>query len=85
MLQEQSKHLSNEIKSEYTFSTLEEIAKELVDNSLDAKATSITIEITSNEGVFFVITDNGIGIPKKNFPLLCTRDFTSKNKEKEFL
>lgn len=52
--------------------------KELVDNSIDAGATQIQIQIISSDGRSFRITDNGIGIPENQIELAFTKHATSK-------
>ena len=54
------------------------VVKELVENAMDADATSITVEI-KNGGIDFIrITDNGQGIPADQVPLAFFRHATSK-------
>lgn len=52
--------------------------KELIENSIDAGATKIDLFIQNNGFKMIKIQDNGIGIEKSNFPLLCKRFCTSK-------
>lgn len=54
------------------------IVKELVENSIDAGATSVTVEIKEGGITFIRITDNGCGIPKEEIPLAFLRHSTSK-------
>ena len=52
--------------------------KELIENSLDAKATQIDI-IADNGGKNLIsVSDNGIGIQKEQIPLAIERHATSK-------
>lgn len=54
------------------------VVKELVENAMDANATSITVEI-KNGGIDFIrITDNGQGILAEQVPLAFFRHATSK-------
>lgn len=54
------------------------IVKELVENAIDAKATSVTVEIREGGISFIRITDNGCGIPKEEVSLAFLRHSTSK-------
>lgn len=54
------------------------VIKELTENSIDAGATSITVEI-KNGGIKYIrITDNGMGIMKEDVPRAFLRHATSK-------
>ena len=54
------------------------VVKEMVENSIDAGATSITVEI-KNGGISFIrITDNGKGIAKDDTEIAFERHATSK-------
>lgn len=54
------------------------IVKELVENSIDAGASAITVEI-KNGGISFIrVTDNGSGIDKEEVRNAFCRHFTSK-------
>lgn len=54
------------------------VVKELVENSIDAGATSITVEIKDGGINFIRITDNGCGIPKEQIKTAFLRHATSK-------
>lgn len=54
------------------------MTKELIDNSLDASATSISVEISSNALDIIQVKDNGYGVPPGDRELLCKANFTSK-------
>ncbi|PWY89195.1 hypothetical protein BO70DRAFT_331061 [Aspergillus heteromorphus CBS 117.55] len=54
------------------------VVKELLDNALDASATSVFIEISQNTVDLIQVKDNGHGIPSTDHPSVCKRTFTSK-------
>ena len=54
------------------------VVKELVENSIDAKAGAITVEIKEGGISFIRITDNGCGIAKEDIPLAFASHATSK-------
>lgn len=54
------------------------VIKELVENSLDAGATSITIEIRDGGTTYLRVTDNGCGIPPEEARLAFANHATSK-------
>ena len=56
--------------------------KEMIENSLDAKATMIKIEVFKS-GIDVKVSDNGIGMDKEDTLLSVERHATSKIKEKE--
>ncbi len=54
------------------------VAKELIENSIDAGATAISIEIKGGGIEYLRITDNGSGIDKDQIPIAFLRHSTSK-------
>lgn len=59
------------------------IVKELIENSIDAKATAVTVEIKNGGITFLKITDNGTGIKSDDVELAFERHATSKIRKEE--
>ena len=59
--------------------------KEMVENSIDAGATEVTVEIKNGGKTLIKITDNGKGILKSDLPLAIERHATSKLRQIEDL
>lgn len=61
------------------------IVKELLENSLDAGATTVTLEIRGGGISYIRITDNGCGISREDIPRAFMRHATSKVRTEEDL
>jgi DNA mismatch repair ATPase MutL len=66
------------LTSSQVLTTPASLIKELVDNSLDARATSINISISSNTVDIIEVRDNGHGIQPDDRAVLGRRGWTSK-------
>ena len=56
------------------------VIKELVENSIDAGATEITVEIRRGGILYMSVRDNGCGISRDDVPTAFLRHATSKIK-----
>lgn len=54
------------------------VVKELLDNGLDASASSLVVEISQNTLDVIQVKDNGIGISADDYPGVCRHASTSK-------
>ena len=61
------------------------IAKELLENAIDAGASAVTVEIKNGGITFLRITDNGCGIDRAEVPTAFLRHATSKVSQKDDL
>lgn len=61
------------------------VVKEMIENSVDAGATSITVEIKNGGSTYIRITDNGCGIEKEQVKKVFIPHATSKISSKEDL
>ena len=78
MIKELSKELVNQIAAGEVIESPHSLIKELIENSIDAKATSIEINLENSGITNLSLTDNGIGISKEDLPLAPIRYATSK-------
>ena len=74
------KNLANQIAAGEVVERPVSIVKELIENSIDAGADSIIIEIQEWGSEYMSITDNGEGIEKEDLPLVIEKYSTSKIK-----
>ena len=78
MLKQLDKKTIDQICSNISIPSLTDIVKELIDNSLDSNCTLVRLEIAEGGTKSILVSDNGCGIPAKNFDTLCQRGATTK-------
>lgn len=77
--------LANQIAAGEVIERPASCVKELLENSLDAGATEIRIDIDAGGMRQIMITDNGVGITKEDLPLTIAPHATSKIREQQDL
>ena len=80
-----SDNLANKIAAGEVVEKCASVIKELVENSIDAHATDIKVELINSGIKSMKVTDNGIGMDKEDALLCFTSHATSKIKDEEDL
>lgn len=78
MIRVLDKHVADKIAAGEVVDRPVSIIKELLENALDAGATSITVEIRNGGKSYIRVTDNGCGIPSDEVETAFKRHATSK-------
>ena len=73
-----SEDLSNKIAAGEVVEKTMNVVKELVENSIDANATEIIVELKDSGVLEIKVTDNGIGMDREDATLCFSRHATSK-------
>ena len=73
-----SEEIINTLDSNKTFTHLSTIVKELIENSIDAKATKINIKLLKGGLELIEVKDDGVGMNKETLEKLCQRFSSTK-------
>lgn len=85
IIHELSSHLADLIAAGEVVERPASVAKELIENAIDAHATQITIEIEHGGISYLRIADNGCGMSAEDAPIAFRRHATSKLRTEEDL
>ena len=85
IIHELSPHLADLIAAGEVVERPASVAKELIENAIDAGATRITVEIQHGGIAYLRITDNGCGMSAEDAPIAFRRHATSKLRTEEDL
>lgn len=77
-IQVMNETLANKIAAGEVIERVSSVVKELVENSIDAKAKSIKIELENSGIKKLIVTDDGIGMDREDAKLAFSRHATSK-------
>lgn len=77
-IQVMSRHLAEQIAAGEVVERPSSVGKELVENAIDAGASSVTVEIKNGGVTFLRVTDNGSGIEREDVPKAFLSHATSK-------
>ena len=80
-----NENLANKIAAGEVVERCASVIKELIENSIDAKATDIKVELIESGIKSMKVTDNGIGMDKEDALLCFTSHATSKIKTEDDL
>lgn len=85
IIHELSPHLADLIAAGEVVERPASVAKELIENAIDAGASRITVEIQHGGIAYLRITDNGCGMSAEDAPIAFRRHATSKLRTEEDL
>ncbi|CAG8730286.1 43309_t:CDS:10 [Gigaspora margarita] len=78
MIQSLDNNTIRRISSGQVITKVEDVVKELIENSIDAQATSIEVRLVADGLTSIVVKDNGLGITESDRPAMALRYHTSK-------